>query len=118
MEIISKCRPDTDTAEALVFREKGIEIGYICVEQKNRDALNIIGLELYYCGGLKDLSRKDRENCELLIRAAGSYGLNRELFAMESDRTELVELLCQFGFQQIDGKARINLHQLFKGCKN
>lgn len=118
MEIIKKCSPKSENAEALVSKEKGIELGYICVEQNDKDKLEIIGMELYYCGKTNELSQKDRLDGELLVRAAGSYALNRNLWAMECDRAELVPLLCQLGFQQIDGIARINLNQLFKVCKN
>lgn len=118
MKIIEKCRPETDNAEALVSKEKGIELGYICVEQTEKGKLEIIGMELYYCGNTQSLSGKDRLDGELLVRAAGSYALNRNLWTMECGRKELVPLLCQLGFQQIDGMAKINLNQLFNVCKN
>ncbi len=116
-EIIEKCRPETDLAEALVSREKGQELGYICVEQVG-DVLKIIGMELYYCADMKKLSQKDRIDGDCLVRAAGSYALNRNISIMESEKEELFDLLLQLGFRQIDDKVRINLSQLFKPCKN
>lgn len=116
-EILKKCCPKTDRAQVLVSAEKGQEIGYICVEQ-NGSVLDIIGMELYYCLNTKNLSRKDRIDGDCLIRAAGSYALNRNLWVMESEKRELFGLLIQLGFREIDDKVIINLNQLFKPCKN
>lgn len=116
-EIINKCNPQTEFPKALISREKGQEIGYICVEQVG-DVLKIIGMELYYCINPEKLTQKDRIDGDCLVRAAGSYALNRNLCVMESDKPELFAMLNQLGFQQIDDKARINLSQLFKPCKN
>lgn len=116
-EIINKCSPQTEFPKALISREKGQEIGYICVEQVG-DVLKIIGIELYYCINPEKLTQKDRIDGDCLVRAAGSYALNRNLCVMESDKPELFSLLIQLGFQQIDDKVRINLSQLFKPCKN
>ena len=116
-KIKKKCCPETDCAEALISREKGQEIGYICVEQID-SILKIIGMELYYCPNTEKLSQKDRIDGDCLVRAAGSYAWNRDISVMECEKKELFHLLVQLGFQQIDDKVMINLSQLFKPCKN
>ena len=64
------------------------------------------------------VSTDDKEIAEYLIRAAGSYGLNRYILALETENKSFYNVFKQFGFAEVDNKLSIQLKVLFKKCEN
>lgn len=66
---------------------------------------------------LTSLDGEDKDLADSMIKAAVSYGMNRNVFQAESEQVSLFPLLAQVGFQQIDNKMTIDFNQLIRKCK-
>lgn len=116
-KIISSCNPQTDSATVLMFNEDDNQVGYIVIEQI-KSTLHIIGLSLKDCADYSNLTPNQTVNLDILLRSAGSYALNRNIFYINCNKLQLFPVLAKYGFTQVDKYLTINLKQLFKVCKN
>ncbi len=116
-KLIASYNPKTENAALLVSKSGGREVGHIVVEQRD-DCLFIIGFSIR---GF-DLSQKadpaHYADADAILRAAGSYALNRNLYLVCCEKEEYYPLLKQFDFKEFDNYLSINLTQLFKLRKN
>lgn len=116
-KIISACNPQTDNATMFLSKNGENEIGHIVVEQIKSE-LNIIGFELYGCDDYDNLPPAQFVDADCLLRSAGSYALNRNVYYLNCSLEQFYALFKRLGFKENDNKLTINLQQLFKVCKN
>ena len=116
-DLLDIYKPQTDNAALLVSRNGSEEIGHIATEQR-ADIIYIIGFHL---NGF-DLQSKpnfgQHTDADALLRAAGSYALNRAIYIINCEVPEYFTLLRRFGFEETDSYLSISLKQLLKTCKN
>lgn len=120
-KILKKYPAKTDTGIVLIGKVNNKEIGYIVVENIGY-ILKIIGFKLVDCKDYKNTTKEEEIYTDCLLRAAGSYGFNRNMYYVESDLIELDELFFKFGFIKTeDNILKTNLQKIFKqncsGCK-
>lgn len=114
---VRKFNPKTDNATALVSKNGDEMIGYIVLEQVG-SKIEVIGFELNGCESLDKLTSSQYADVDSLLRSAGSYALNRNVYYINCKKKEYFAMLKQFGFSENDNILTINLQQLFKVCKN
>lgn len=115
--ILKSCKIKGTEPRVLHCIENGITKGYIVVD-KIGGILNIPDFCIMANPTLINLSADDKEIAEYLIRAAGSYGLNRYILALETENKSFYNVFKQFGFAEVDNKLSIQLKVLFKKCEN
>lgn len=101
----------------LVVREGGKELGYIAVDV-DKASVRILDFQLYGCTDYRDMDVNQSEYCEMMIRSAASYGLNRNLFHMETALVSIFPLVKQYGFRKDDERMGMEIFKLIKNCKN
>lgn len=92
-------------------------LGYIALDL-HEFSIQILDLSLTGCDDDLDLAKMDKPLADSLIKAAASYGMNRNCFVAECTNQKLFSLLQSFGFQQIDNKMTIDFARLIGKCKN
>ena len=85
----------------LVVREGGKELGYIAVDV-DKTSVRILDFQLYGCTDYRDMDVDQSEYCEMMIRSAASYALNRNLFHMETKLVSIFPLVKRYGFRKDD----------------
>lgn len=107
----------SQNARLLLAEENGRTVGLEVVEVQNT-RLNILALDITDCEDYNNPTRDNLEIAEYLIRAAGSYALNRMLLGLDCTLFELEGLLKRFNFKQNEHKISVDLKVLFKKCEN
>lgn len=115
--ILNKCKIAGTEPRVLLCTEYGKTLGYIVVD-KTGGILNIPSFSITDCKDYENPNKDDKEIAEYLIRAAGSYGLNRYILALETNNKEYYSIFKLLGFKEIDNKLSISLKLLFKKCEN
>ncbi|MCI9273072.1 MAG: hypothetical protein HFE39_03845 [Clostridiales bacterium] len=114
-EVWNRCGAEGKDPAVLCARSGEECLGYVAVDIWNQ-RLRI--LEFVLTGkALDQLDGEDKDLADSMIKAAASYGMNRNVFQAESGQVSLFPLLAQFGFQQIDNKMTIDFTQLIRKCK-
>ena len=118
--VFEKYHISSGNARLLMADERGTVLGFVLVEPKG-DRLYLRALEIYGStnrpapdGGAEDSA----EIAEYLIRAAGSYALNRMLSGLDCGLAVAETIQFRFGIKQNGQKYSIELKELFKKCKN
>lgn len=101
----------------LVVREGGKELGYIAVDV-DKTSVRILDFQLYGCTDYRDMDVDQSEYCEMMIRSAASYALNRNLFHMETKLVSIFPLVKRYGFRKDDERMGKEIFKLIKNCKN
>ena len=115
-EVWTRCGADGKDPAVLTAREDGRLLGYVAVDLKDY-AVRILEFSLTGRESLEGLTPEEGQLADSMIKAAASYGMNRNVFLMNSDYQPALALLSWFGFRQNDNKMRIDLSQLIKKCK-
>ncbi|HIR02708.1 MAG: hypothetical protein U0M23_05045 [Acutalibacteraceae bacterium] len=118
--IMEKYNISSEHARLLMADERGTALGFVLVEPKE-GRLYLHALEIYPGAGQASAqggTDDSMEIAEYLIRAAGSYALNRMLSGMDCGLTVAETIQFRFGIRQNGQKYSIELKELFKKCKN
>lgn len=114
---LSKCAAKGPDAAMLCARGGEVLLGYVAVDIQSRE-LRILDFVLTGQPRWDELGEEERQLADSMIKAAASYGMNRNVFVAVSTLEPIFPLLKQFGFQQIDNKMTIDFTQLIRKCKN
>ena len=100
----------------LVVEERGEELGYLAVDV-DKTSVRILDFQLYGCTDYRDMNPDQSEYCEMMLRSAASYGLNRNLFRMETALVSIFPLAKRYGFRKDDERMGMEIFKLMKNCK-
>ncbi len=114
--ILERCGADGREPAVLVARCGGEKLGYVALDLLDGQ-VRILEVVLYG-KELDKLSGEEKDLADSMVKAAASYGLNRQVFRAVCRQKSLFPLLKQFGFEQIDDKMAIDFSQLIRKCKN
>lgn len=99
----------------LIATENEKELGFVVVDPL-KEELRIAELVISGCDSFKSITKEDLEIAEYLVRAAGSYALNRMIMKLSCDKEEVFDVLDGFAFKRSEGRSEIFLTNLFKKC--
>lgn len=116
-ELITQYGPATGDGVALVSKNNDRLVGHIVLEPKG-SVLDIIGFSLEGCDGYDALTPDRKTDTDCLLRAAGSYALNRNVYYLECGKSQYFGAFLPFGFTRQEDKIVIHLKELFKVCKH
>lgn len=92
-------------------------IGYITIDIISC-SVKILDFSITGCTQYDRLNTEQYQLADALLKAAASYGMNRNVFHMESDYKDVFDLLKAFGFKQLNDKFGIEVYDLIRKCKN
>ena len=116
-QLVASYGPQTDDTALLVYEDREENVGHIVMERRG-DCFFIIGLSFKDFDLSQAPTPVQRADADALLRAAGSYAVNRAVSVLCCDKEEYFSLLRLFGFKEIDNYLALNLQDLFKVCKN
>ena len=114
--ILERCGADGKEPAVLVARCGEEMLGYVALDLWNGQ-VRILEFTLYG-KELEKLSGEDKDLADSMVKAAASYGMNRQIFQAICGQKSLFPILKGFGFEQIDDKMRIDFSRLLRKCKN
>ena len=114
-EAIQKCKARND-ATVFFARENNKNLGIVIV-QTEKDFVEIVDFKIYDLKDCLDMNFEQKYIGEILLRTAGNYALNRNLFRLESNINDVFFMAEKLGIYQDTERAVIELSKLFKKCE-
>lgn len=101
----------------LEAREREKQLGYLVLDVLQYDIV-ILDLIIEKSNNRDQLKEEKEQLIDSMIKAAISYGVNRNIFRVQSKQRTILPLLQQFGFEYTGDRCVLDVTKIIKKCKN